>query len=138
MHDDGFILNPHLWNDEFLNYDYIGAPWKEHAKHRVGNGGFCLRSRRLLYLSQFIPYYPDAHDDELICITYRKFFEDNGIKYAPLELAMKFALESQIPECDYDLDKCFGFHGRGEVADIFGGKGDMFKDRIKLLNTVDY
>ncbi|KAF4746198.1 hypothetical protein FOZ62_025133, partial [Perkinsus olseni] len=35
--------------DDFLEYDYIGAPWK----HRplglsVGNGGFSLRSRSLL------------------------------------------------------------------------------------------
>lgn len=24
---DGFILNPKAWMDEFLEYDYIGAPW---------------------------------------------------------------------------------------------------------------
>ncbi len=24
---DGFILNPDAWRDEFLDYDYIGAPW---------------------------------------------------------------------------------------------------------------
>ncbi|NBP03268.1 MAG: hypothetical protein EBU90_24925, partial [Proteobacteria bacterium] len=24
---DGFIINPHLWNDDFYNYDYIGAKW---------------------------------------------------------------------------------------------------------------
>lgn len=30
--------------DEFLQYDYIGAPWP-HMKNMVGNGGFSLRSR---------------------------------------------------------------------------------------------
>ena len=25
IHDDGFIINPHLWSDSFLEYDYIGA-----------------------------------------------------------------------------------------------------------------
>ncbi len=24
---DGFIVNPDAWDDEFLDYDYIGAPW---------------------------------------------------------------------------------------------------------------
>lgn len=24
---DGFILNPEQWADDFLNYDYVGAPW---------------------------------------------------------------------------------------------------------------
>ena len=45
---DGFIVNPHRWNNAFLEYDYIGAPWQS-KKHRpipngvaVGNGGFSL------------------------------------------------------------------------------------------------
>ena len=24
---DGFIVHPEMWRDEFLKYDYIGAPW---------------------------------------------------------------------------------------------------------------
>jgi hypothetical protein len=27
VHEDGFIVNPECWSDEFLKYDYIGAPW---------------------------------------------------------------------------------------------------------------
>lgn len=27
VHYDGFIVHPELWRDEFLDYDYIGAPW---------------------------------------------------------------------------------------------------------------
>ena len=59
---DGFILNPDAWTDEFLKYDYIGAPWlvdnwsvekfdfpKElMGKLVVGNGGFSLRSKKFL------------------------------------------------------------------------------------------
>ncbi len=26
---DGFILDPFAWRDEFLDYDYIGAPWPQ-------------------------------------------------------------------------------------------------------------
>jgi hypothetical protein len=44
---DGFIVNSQLWNNDYLKYDYIGAPWKirddcylnPDGKHiRVGNG----------------------------------------------------------------------------------------------------
>ena len=58
---DGFILNPEAWMDEFLQYDYVGAPWlvdqmfvdmfafpeKLMGQTVVGNGGFCLRSKKL-------------------------------------------------------------------------------------------
>ena len=27
VHADGFIVHPEMWRDEFLKYDYIGAPW---------------------------------------------------------------------------------------------------------------
>ncbi len=53
VHLDGYPINPNGWRDEFLHYDYIGAPWPEYFfdpkitkghRYRVGNGGFCLRS----------------------------------------------------------------------------------------------
>jgi len=27
IQDHAFIVNPNAWSDEFLEYDYIGAPW---------------------------------------------------------------------------------------------------------------
>ena len=47
---DGFILNHKAWDNEFLNYDYIGAPvyWMGNKLIEVGNGGFSLRSKKLL------------------------------------------------------------------------------------------
>ena len=48
---DGFVIHPENWTDEFLKYDYIGAPWRNLAHYsfiRVGNGGFSLRSKKLL------------------------------------------------------------------------------------------
>src|SRR4051812_24457294 len=27
IHSDGYIINPLLWDDSWLSYDYIGAPW---------------------------------------------------------------------------------------------------------------
>jgi len=136
-HDDGFIINPHLWDSDFLNYDYIGAPWRSHYPYaRVGNGGFSLRSKKFLQLCQQIPWQ-GSHEDAQCCIFNKDFFLKNGCKYAPLELAMRFSLESKIPECtNYSLETCFGFHGRGEVYDVFEDGGQQFKDKIKLLETI--
>jgi hypothetical protein len=137
INDDGFIINPHLWDDEFLKYDYIGAPWRAHYPHaRVGNGGFSLRSKKFLKLcSELI--WNGGHEDAECCIFNKSFFLQNGCKYAPLEVAMRFSLESKIPECtNYDLNTCFGFHGKGEVIDVFENGGQQFKDKIKLLETI--
>ena len=107
---DGFIINPQAWNDEFLNYDYIGAPWW-YSKNNVGNGGFSLRSLKLLWATScenFKQYHPE---DDAICRTHHDFLESNyDIKYAPESVAKKFSYEPNIKYPDSDLSS-FGFHG---------------------------
>ena len=53
IHPDGYVIRPWLWNNDWLQYDYIGAPWRDDPtayldpwgkNQRVGNGGFSLRS----------------------------------------------------------------------------------------------
>lgn len=81
---DGFPLNPPSWSDEFLKYDYIGAPkgsW-------VGNGGFSLRSVRLankinelgIKINLQNPY--DQLEDQYICTHYRSLLEQHDIQFA--------------------------------------------------------
>jgi len=105
---DGYVVNPTAWTDEFLKYDYIGAPWK-HRNDLVGNGGFSLRSKKLLNLLQqkyktgeFIDYFPEDH---VIGVTYREQLINEGIKFAPTDLAFKFSAENRI------YNGSFGFHG---------------------------
>lgn len=134
---DGFIINPYLWCDSFLDYDYIGAPWPASApwctRSRVGNGGFSLRSRTFMELAARLDC-DYRHEDILLTNTLHDYFVGNGCRYAPVEVAMKFALESKIPECEYDLNKCFGFHGKGD-AFYHQGEGWQFKDRLALLDV---
>lgn len=110
---DSFITNPALWDQIFLDYDYIGAPWPHHPKTPVGNGGFSLRSVKLikaLQNEQIIKAHPE---DQAICINNRKFLEDEcGIKFAPTEIAEKFAIE-RGPWRD-----SFGFHGMFNFAKL--------------------
>lgn len=119
VQNDGYITNPDMWTDEFLNYDYIGAPWppkthytKEGKEVRVGNGGFSFRSKKLLEApSKLGLKFSDMgtgfwHEDGYLCVHYRKELEDYGIKFAPVEVAARFSTELTVPE----TIKSFGGH----------------------------
>ena len=117
---DGFVLNPDAWQDEFLNYDYIGAPWfePEYGGALVGNGGFSLRSKRLLEILQNDDSIadptdldpPDAPEDWYICVMIREYLEGKGIRFAPAKLAQRFSLEGGEP-FGVTWTNQFGFHG---------------------------
>jgi len=96
-------LNADSWNDEWLEYDYIGAVWHDGA---VGNGGFSLRSKRLLEALRderfTAPFFPE---DEKICRDWKPLLEkDYGIKIAPPEIAADFSIEGGR------YTNQFGFH----------------------------
>lgn len=105
---DGYIINADSWDDDFYNYDYIGASWIYEHKRNVGNGGFSLRSKKLqviLGVDEMIKIC--GHEDQSICILYSEYLEGTyDIKYAPEEVADKFSFELKVPVC-----KTFGFHG---------------------------
>jgi hypothetical protein len=110
---DGFILNPEVWTDDFLKYDYIGAAWPAGGNYvnRVGNGGFSLRSKK--FLDACLDIFKDEdiieNEDLLICVLRYDDFIKRGITYAPIELAVKFSIEDLIPEIT--TMHTFGFHG---------------------------
>lgn len=125
---DGFILNPDAWSDEFLQYDYIGAPWlvrdmqinrfdfpKELlGQYVVGNGGFSLRSKKLLSLCASLSkenFFKRYHPEDLVISIYnREFLESKGIAFAPVPLAKRFSYEAE-DEDRYSWEDQFGFHG---------------------------
>ena len=110
---DGFILNPSAWSDKFLSYDYIGSPWWENKKYTVGNGGFSLRSKKLLKLLQKDDsiQIPDKDpEDWFISVKIRDYLEKKGIVFAPIELAKQFSFESNEKD-GIDWTNQFGFHG---------------------------
>lgn len=116
---DGFILNPDAWTDEFLAYDYIGAPWYIDGTQVVGNGGFSIRSKRLLETVQRDPHIAidrstsEQHcknDDWLLCVLHRERLEQSGIRFASPELAHRFSLEEN-EEYGGVWSNQFGFHG---------------------------
>ena len=130
---DGFIINPLGWRDEFFDYDYIGAPWPwreqgfvtPYGEHiAVGNGGFSLRSKKLIELPSKVDVPFDVvakndfykmfgainwNEDGNICVHNRHIFEEHGCKFAPADVAKYFSHESPL-----DINRGiipFGYHG---------------------------
>ncbi|MBI5260009.1 MAG: hypothetical protein HY855_26150 [Burkholderiales bacterium] len=105
---DGYVLDPAAWDPAFLQCDYIGAPWHDRpAERAVGNGGFSLRSRRLLQALQDPALAPAHPEDLCICDTHREALERrHGIRFASPAMAARFAYERTEP-----AGPTFGFHG---------------------------
>jgi hypothetical protein len=104
---DGYVLDGSAWTDDFLKFDYVGAPWVYDHDRQIGNGGFSLRSKRLHTVLADDPWIDVLHpEDQSICIVYRYYLEEKyGIKFATTDVASKFAFESLEPPCP-----TFGFH----------------------------
>lgn len=104
---DGHVLAAAHWHPDFLAYDYIGASWPQFDDgHDVGNGGFSLRSRRLMELCRepgFRSFHPE---DVAIARINRDWLEAQGMRFAPRALADRFAAERAG-----DVTASFGYHG---------------------------
>ena len=121
VQSDSRIVNPGAWDDGWLVFDYIGAPWPPGhtaTPYRVGNSGFCLRSRRLLQATASLPndsyvwrgrVKPSSRDDVITCVMYREQLEGLGLRFAPVEVAARFSFESVTPESPALSDQ-FGTH----------------------------
>lgn len=121
VHEDGFILNPDLWYDQFLEFDYIGSPWSDGV---VGNGAFNIESRKLLMAKMQLPFYerlqepfdarPFLPSDVYLCRTHRKRLEAQGITFADTFWADIFSAEQRQP-----TRRTLGFHGRKCRPEIY-------------------
>jgi hypothetical protein len=113
---DGHVLDAERWLPEFLEYDYIGASWPQFDDgHDVGNGGFSLRSRRLMELCRE-PQFRASHPEDLaIARVNRAWLEDKGMRFAPRTLADSFAAERAG-----DLRASFGYHGAWNMPEAIG------------------
>lgn len=138
---DGFVLNGAAWDPIFLDFDYIGAAWPQFDDgHDVGNGGFSLRSRRLLDTCKLLPFDGLEAEDIVIGRTCRSRLEAEGIRFAPAAIASRFAYERTAPN-----GREFGFHGAfnlvghissGDALRIFRGlEAGMLarSERVELL-----
>lgn len=160
VQDDGWVLSGANWSDDFFDYDYVGAPVHLARVQRAGgepalcggfdwcralddpdaqvdlvlNGGFSLRSRRLLQaprqlgLSFEVPPPRGVSrqpvemqwDNELVkedvwlCLAVRERLQQAGMRYAPLEVARRFSIEHAAPGLHdgFAMTTLFGHHSR--------------------------
>lgn len=139
VQNDGFVLNGENWRNEFFDYDYIGAPLPTYFTLEDGivsnhgseeweaafgnlptnaiepqNGGFSLRSKRLLELPRALglpwtcmPPSPFTktpleleygilwhNEDIFLTVAMREILEQQGVRFAPTALANLFSVES--------------------------------------------
>jgi len=113
---DGHVIDAARWKDEFLEYDYIGASWPQFDDgYDVGNGGFSLRSRRLMeacYGPKFVAHHPE---DLSIGRSNRVLLERQGLRFAPAALADQFSAERAG-----DPKGTFGYHGVFLMPSVLG------------------
>ena len=119
VHADGYVVNPKMWRDDFLDYDYIGAPWPlppegDTYQYRDPNGEICrvgnsagIRSKRLMDYPKLnnVPWEGDFaygkwwyHEDIFICCKIKPLLEAAGMRIAPIDVAKYYAHEHMIPE----------------------------------------
>jgi hypothetical protein len=112
---DGFVLNPELFDSKFFEYDYIGAPWPDGSDFDVGNGGFSLRSKKLLRrVASLSHHYEKQPEDVYICKILRPTLEQEGMIFAPRDCAARFSVE--FPRVTYST---FGFHGIFNLPEVY-------------------
>jgi len=133
---DGIANNKNAWTDDFLKYDYIGAPWPWAREGvNIGNGGFSLRSKRLLdacandntvCLTDAVP----VAEDSIIGEHKRAYLEQQyGINFPPTKLAEQFSFELGF------MRSSFGFHGLWNVfAYMSDSDIDYFVEHINWEN----
>lgn len=128
VHADGYIVHPEMWREEFLDYDYIGAPWPlpnegDTTTYRDKDGNICrvgnsvgIRSKRLMDFPKKanIPWVGEYafgkmwyHEDGFICCKIKHLLEAEGMQIAPLEVAKYFGHEHMIPEVQGITPFCF-------------------------------
>lgn len=116
---DGFVLNAAAWNIRFMLYDMVGAAWKFRPEKRTANGGFSLRSRKMMKIIQEDPaiFLQNDHiiknfaEDHVLFYIYREYLESHHkINIAIEEVCDWFSIEAWGVE-ENKYNGSFGFHG---------------------------
>jgi Protein of unknown function (DUF5672) len=131
---DGFILNPNEFSPLFNHYDYIGAPWPQFSDgFDVGNGGFSLRSQKLVEAVARLSYDdPLEAEDIFIGRTSRRSLESIGLRFPSRSIASHFSVE--FPSVPWPT---FGFHGVFHLPNVYRNALDFLIDGLsdRIIRT---
>lgn len=124
VHGDGYVRNPLTWREDFLDYDFIGAPWplpRDDYSYRTPTGelvrvgnSVSLRSKKIMQLPSRLGLewkpneYGFTNEDGFLCVHNREILMEQGIRFADLDIAKYFSKEHEIPE--NEGIETFAFH----------------------------
>jgi hypothetical protein len=131
---DAWVLHVDCWRPEFLDYDYVGAPWWYNDAWNVGNGSG-LRSMRLMrYLIDKKETFPmRMPEDGVLCRHYRPALEQRGFRWPSEQLASQFAFECTRPS---PTSRHFMFHDMFNFPLVLDG--DRLAERLRLIYANPY
>lgn len=125
---DGHVIDASKWQSGFLDFDYIGARWPQFSDdHDVGNGGFSLRSRRLMEACKSPKFQGSHPEDVAIGRVNRDWLERLGMRFANGAMADSFSTERKG-----SIESSFGFHGVWHMPNVIGR--DQFWNIYSTLN----
>ncbi len=125
---DGFAINKKFFDVEFLKYDYIGAPWPQFEMRNVGNGGFSLRSKRLIESAALLASKRTSGEAEdlFICRSIGEELENKfSIRFANSSVASQFSYEAPLSRRE-----TFGFHGFLNLPIIYQNQPNYLIDNL--------
>lgn len=118
IHSDSYVVNHKAWDDEWLAWDVIGPSWGYKDGLNCGNGGFSLRSKRLLNILGQIDYtgLNTDFEDCLLGRYLRPWLEDRyNIEFAPDHICNQFAIEA---------------YGSSVFVDSYGHRGNEYRNQF--------
>ena len=130
---DAWVIDASMWSNEFLSYDYVGAPWWYNDGLNVGHG--LLRSRRLMrFLAANRWEFPIGHpEDDLLSRHYRPKLEKRGFRWPSEQIASRFMFECTRPSL---TSRHFMFHDSFNFPLVL--EGERLAERLRLMRENEY
>lgn len=113
--------------DEFLEWDYVGAPWL--FQHKGGNGGLSLRNPQImLKCIEKYPYNPSLGNED---IYFSNHIEKVGGRLAPREICSKFSCETIFKLGTFGVHKIDAYLTQSQCKEI---RDYHKKNKAEVLN----
>jgi hypothetical protein len=108
------MINPAHKNliEKFIDYDYVGAPWKSIIS--VGNGGFSLRKKsKMLEIIRSVPYLGEAEDFYFCKQTSVKLYRPS------VEKAKEFSVEHYFHPSPFGIHQTWVSKDYSKMVDLY-------------------
>ena len=111
---DSMILSKNkLLINDFLDYDYVGAPWN--CNNRVGNGGLSLRKKskmlEIIHKKGYALGYEDIYFTHDISII-------SDYKIPDYKKAMEFSIETMYNTTSFGIHNCWKYLKKNELREL--------------------